>query len=83
MFLKVPELIRAAFLALNEVLRTLQFRGGAEKVLDMFAKVMESTLASSKRMSPHSLALVAEAVSNVVREVFNSPVSARHLLSKA
>ena len=67
MTFKVPELIRAAFLALNEVLRTLQLRGVAEKVLDMFAKVMESTLTSSARMSPHSLALVAEAASNVVR----------------
>ena len=72
MTFKVPELIRAAFLALNEVLRTLQLRGGAEKVLDMFAKVMESTLASSARMSPHSLALVAEAASNVVREYIQS-----------
>ena len=64
--LKVPELIKAAFLALNEVLRILQRRGGPERALDMFSKVMESTLASP-RMPPHSLALVAEAASNVVR----------------
>ena len=83
MTFKVPELIRAAFLALNEVLRTLQLRGAAEKVLDMFAKVMESTLASSARMSPHALALVAEAASNVVRRAKDKGVFFSRLLQYA
>ena len=79
---KVPELIKAAFLALNEVLRILQRRGGPERALEMFSKVMESTLASP-RMPPHSLALVAEAASNVVRRARDKEEFFERLLRSA
>jgi hypothetical protein len=65
MTLKTPDVIRAGFAGLNETLKTLQRRSGDENALAMFTKVLGSALA--RKLTPHALALIAEAVSNVVR----------------